>query len=107
VVDDRQHCKIVYLYVIWNVYVYNISMYPAVLPCIGVSQVVRQSLLQLFTRKAKYPCLANLDSSISGTVPNPHKLDDKAEGPYIITQVHVNGTVTIPCTEHITEQLNI
>jgi hypothetical protein len=28
-------------------------------------------------------------------VHNPCKLDDKVEGPYTITQVHVNGTVTI------------
>jgi transposase InsO family protein len=40
-------------------------------------------------------------------VPNPRKLDDKAEGPYTITQVHVNGTVTIRRTEHVTERINI
>jgi hypothetical protein len=28
-------------------------------------------------------------------VPNPRKLDNKAEGPYLITQVHADGTITI------------
>jgi hypothetical protein len=32
-------------------------------------------------------------------VPNPRKLDDKAEGPYTIRQVHMNGTITVQCTE--------
>ena len=40
-------------------------------------------------------------------VPNPRKLDDKAEGPYLITQVHANGTLTIRRTEHVTERINI
>jgi transposase InsO family protein len=40
-------------------------------------------------------------------VPNPRKLDDKAEGPYVIRQVHVNGTVTIQRSEHVTERINI
>jgi putative transposase len=40
-------------------------------------------------------------------VPNPRKLDDKAEGPYSITQVHVNGTITIRRTAHVTERINI
>jgi hypothetical protein len=33
-------------------------------------------------------------------VPNPRKLDDKAEGPYVIRKVHVNGTVTMQRSEH-------
>jgi hypothetical protein len=40
-------------------------------------------------------------------MPNPRKLDSKAEGPYMITQVQVNGTITIQCTEHVTERINI
>ena len=40
-------------------------------------------------------------------VPKPRKLDDKAEGPYTITQVHVNGTITLRRSEHVTERINI
>jgi hypothetical protein len=40
-------------------------------------------------------------------VPDPRKLDDKAEGPYIITQVHANGTITIRRNAHVTERINI
>jgi hypothetical protein len=40
-------------------------------------------------------------------VPDPCKLDNKAKGPYTITQVHVNGTLTIQQSEHIMERINI
>jgi hypothetical protein len=40
-------------------------------------------------------------------VPQPRKLDDKAIGPFLITRVHVNGTVTIRQTAHVTERVNI
>ncbi len=40
-------------------------------------------------------------------VPNPRKLDNKAERPYLITQVHANGTITIRRNAHVTERINI
>jgi hypothetical protein len=40
-------------------------------------------------------------------VPKPQKLDDRAEGPYTITQVHVNGTITLRRSEHVMERINI
>jgi hypothetical protein len=40
-------------------------------------------------------------------VDKPRKLDDKAEGPYVIVQVHVNGTITIQKAPHVTERINI
>jgi putative transposase len=48
-----------------------------------------------------------IDQEVLIKVPNPRKLDDKAEGPYTITQVHVNGTITIRRTQHVTERINI
>ena len=38
---------------------------------------------------------------------NPSKLDERAHGPYPITEVHANGTVEIARTPHITERINI
>jgi hypothetical protein len=40
-------------------------------------------------------------------VPNPRKLDNRAEGPYLITQGHANGTITIRRNAHVTERINI
>jgi hypothetical protein len=37
----------------------------------------------------------------------PDKLDELFEGPYTITTVHVNGTVTIQRTHNVVERLNI
>ena len=37
----------------------------------------------------------------------PDKLDPRATGPYRIEQEHVNGTVTIRRSAHITERINI
>ena len=35
------------------------------------------------------------------------KLDQRWDGPYEITQVHVNGTVTIQLKQNVTERINI
>ena len=37
----------------------------------------------------------------------PHKMQPRATGPYKVTRVHVNGTLTIQLTPLITERLNI
>jgi hypothetical protein len=36
-----------------------------------------------------------------------NSLDPRAEGPYFITQVHANGTVTIQLSHNLTERINI
>ena len=38
---------------------------------------------------------------------DPRKLDDRAEGPYDIESVHVNGTVTLRLNAHTVERINI
>ncbi|CAB9504001.1 Retrotransposon protein [Seminavis robusta] len=40
-------------------------------------------------------------------VPQPNKLDNRAEGPYTITRVHTNGSITIRLSPHIEERVNI
>jgi hypothetical protein len=39
--------------------------------------------------------------------PNPAGLDARGLGPFIITQVHVNGTVTIERLDNLYECINI
>ena len=38
---------------------------------------------------------------------NPSKLDARGLGPYPITQVHANGTITIQRAAHVTERLHL
>ena len=38
---------------------------------------------------------------------NPTRLQDCRIGSFPITQIHTNGTVTIQCTPHIVERINI
>ena len=38
---------------------------------------------------------------------NPATLQERAEGPYRIVQVHVNGTVTVERTRGVHERINI
>lgn len=37
----------------------------------------------------------------------PHKLEPRATGPFVIAQVHVNGTVTIQRNDHVYQRINI
>jgi hypothetical protein len=38
---------------------------------------------------------------------HPDKLDHRAVGPYTITQVHANGTLTIEISPCVVERINI
>ena len=38
---------------------------------------------------------------------NPTTLQDRGIGPFTITQVHTNGTITFQRTPHIVERINI
>jgi hypothetical protein len=50
----------------------------------------------LLHQNLKYHLLDySINQEILIKVLNPCKLDDKAEGTYTITQVHVNGTINI------------
>ena len=37
---------------------------------------------------------------------NPTTLQDRGIGPFTITQVHTNGTITFQCTLHIVEGID-
>ena len=45
--------------------------------------------------------------SVLVKVHNPHSLQERATGPYIVTQVHTNGTVTIQRMPNVFERINI
>ena len=38
---------------------------------------------------------------------NTTTLQDRGIGPFRIIQAHINGTITIQCTPHIVERINI
>ena len=38
---------------------------------------------------------------------DPTKMQERAEGPYPVTQVHVNGTVTVQRAPNVFERINI
>ena len=38
---------------------------------------------------------------------NPAKLQERAEGPFRVAQVHVNGTITIDRAPNVQERINI
>ena len=40
-------------------------------------------------------------------IKNPTKLGPRSTGPYAVTQVHTNGTITIQRRQHVTERINI
>jgi hypothetical protein len=40
-------------------------------------------------------------------VPDPDKMQERAIGPYEVTRVHSNGTMTIRRSTHVTERINI
>ena len=37
----------------------------------------------------------------------PHALQDRAKGPYTISQIHVNGTVSYMLNEEVIDRINI
>jgi hypothetical protein len=45
--------------------------------------------------------------SVMVKVPNPGKLDQRATGPFLIHQVHANGTLTIQRNLHVRERINV
>ena len=48
-----------------------------------------------------------INEQILLSIPDPTKLEPKFIGPFTITQVHSNGTVTFQRRPHIVERINI
>jgi hypothetical protein len=48
-----------------------------------------------------------VDQQVLQPVPDPDKMQERAIGPFDITRVHCNGTLTIRRSAHVTERINI
>jgi hypothetical protein len=49
----------------------------------------------------------NVGDKVLLLAPNPDKMKAKATGPFLITRVHANGTVTIRRSLQVVERINI
>jgi hypothetical protein len=39
--------------------------------------------------------------------PDPSKMEEQNTGPFMVTQIHVNGTVTLRKQPNVTQRINI
>ena len=67
--------------------------------------LVNENLMRENSRRHQYDYQPN--QLILKKNSNPRKLGERTSGPYAITQVHTNGTVTIELNDHTTERINI
>ena len=49
----------------------------------------------------------NVGDQVLKLVYKPNKLEPRAIGPYAITRVHANGTLTIQLSQHVTERISL
>ena len=77
----------------------------AFIGCNGENKVIDENLRRQNARRYSYDY--KVGDLVSKLIKDPDKLDERAEGQYLIEQVHTNGTVTIRLTPHITERINI
>ena len=67
--------------------------------------LVNENLMRENSRRRQYDYQPN--QLILKKNSNPRKLGERTSGPYAITHVHTNGTVTIELNDHTTERINI
>ena len=70
----------------------------------------RQVVIDQNLRRANRACINHdyqPNQEVLKLIPNPKKLDPRAEGPYHIVQVYTNGTVTLQLTPLVQEQIGI
>ena len=67
--------------------------------------VIDKNLLSANRRRITYDYQPQQE--VLKLIPNPSKLEPRAEGPYRIVAVHTNGTVTLQLTPQIQERINI
>ena len=67
--------------------------------------LINKNLIAENRRRISYDYQVN--DQVLKLVHKPGKLEPRAEGPYPITQVHCNGSVTIRLNAHVTERINI
>jgi hypothetical protein len=61
----------------------------------------------LWRQNGKRHSFDAIGQSVMVKVPNPGKLDQRATGPFLIHQVHANGTLKIQQNLHVQERINI
>ncbi|CAB9530486.1 hypothetical protein SEMRO_2900_G339750.1 [Seminavis robusta] len=66
---------------------------------------INYNLLQENKRRIHYDYQVN--DQVLKLVPQPNKIENRAEGPYTITRVHINGSITIRLSPHVEERINI
>jgi hypothetical protein len=67
--------------------------------------LINENLRRQNLKRRRFDYVINQEVLVK--IPQPRKLDPRNEGPYRISQVHANGTLTIQRTDHITERINI
>jgi hypothetical protein len=83
------------------------------IPIIADLQVIkdrRQNLIDESLRRSnlkRYDHDYHPGQEILLLIPDPGKLNSRTSGPFTISQVHVNGTVTFQRTPHVYERINI
>ena len=68
-------------------------------------QVVNESLRRQNMKRRQYDYV--IGQKVLKKIHDPTKLGERTEGPYPITRVHVNGTVSIQLSDKLTERINI
>ena len=68
-------------------------------------QLIDQRLIDANRKRFSYDY--NIGDKVLKLIPDPDKLEPKAEGPFLIDRVHTNGTLTIKIDAHTTERLSL
>ena len=67
--------------------------------------LIDQNLMKANAKRRSYDYQPNQRVLLKAI--SPTKLGIRSEGPYVITQVHTNGTITIQRNPNVTERINI
>ena len=67
--------------------------------------LIDRNLVAANSRRISYDYQPN-DQVLIRTI-DPDKLEEQFIGPFLVLQVHTNGTVTIQCAANVTERINI
>jgi hypothetical protein len=68
-------------------------------------QLVYENLRRQNRKRRRYDYVVG--QRVLKKIHKPTKLGLRTEGPYVVSTVHVNGTVTIQLKEGVTERINI
>eukprot|EP00978_Attheya_sp_CCMP212_P032674 scaffold128677_cov51-Attheya_sp.AAC.1 len=68
--------------------------------------LINEQLQQYNARRISYDYLVN-DQEVLSIVDDPTKMEERNIGPFPITQIHINGTVTIRRHQHVLQRINV